>query len=92
MDCIDSLKKPHLPPKDAFYSSLTEKDISETNYTHAQKVFSHFGMIDLRDYHNLYLLTDVVLLVDVFKNFRDVCFQHYGLDPTHNYASTGLSW
>ena len=80
-----------LPPKDAFYSSVTEGDISEIDYTNAQRVFNHFDMTDLRDYHNFYLLTNVFLLGDVFQNFRDVCFRHYDLDPAHNYTS-GLSW
>ena len=49
-------------------------------------------MTDLEDYHNFYLLTDVLLLANVFENFRDVYLQHYGLDPAHNYTSPGLSW
>ena len=49
-------------------------------------------MTDLGDYHNLYLLTNVLLLANVFENFRDVCLQHYGLDPAHNYTFPGLSW
>ena len=28
----------------------------------------------------------------LFANFRDVCLQHYDLDPTHNYNAPGLSW
>ena len=49
-------------------------------------------MIDLGDYHNFYLLTDVLLLADVFDNFRDMCLQYYGLDPADNYNSPGLPW
>ena len=78
--------------KNVFYSSLTEDDISEIDYTHPQRVFKHFNMTDLRDYHNFHLLIDALLLADVFENFRDVCLQHYGLDPAHNYTSPGLSW
>ena len=92
LNSFERFQEPQLPPKDAFYSSLTEEDISEIDYTHAQRVFNHFNMTDLGDYHNFYLLTDVLLLADVFKNFRDVCLQHYGLDPAHNYTSPGLSW
>ena len=44
------------------------------------------------DYDNFYLLTNVILQVDVFENFRDVCLQHYGLDSAHNYTSPGLYW
>ena len=34
----------------------------------------------------------MLLLADVFENFRDMCLQHYGLDPSHNYTSSGFSW
>ena len=47
-------------------------------------------MTDLGDYHNFYLLTKAHLLADVFENFREVCLQHYGLNPAHNYTSPGL--
>ena len=92
MDSFEQFQEPQLPPKDAFYSSLTEEYISEIDHTHAQRVFNHFDMTDLGDYHNFYLLTDVLLLADVFENFREVCLQHYDLDPAHNYTSPGLSW
>ena len=92
MDYFEQYQKAQLPPKDAFYSSLTEEDIPDTDYTHTQRVFHLFDMTDLRDYHNFYLLTDVLLRTYVFQNFRDVCHQHYGLDPTRNYTSHGLSW
>ena len=92
MDSFEQFQEPQLPPKDAFYSSLTEEYISEIDYTHTQRVFNHFDMTDLGDYHNFYLLTDVLLLADVFENFREVCLQHYDLDPAHNYTSPGLSW
>jgi hypothetical protein len=38
---------------------------------------------DFRDYHDLYLEADVFLLADVFEAFRDLCMDHYGLDPVH---------
>ena len=91
MDSFERFQQPQLPLKGALYSSLAEVDISEADYTHAQRVFNHFDMTDLEDYHNFYILIDVLLLVDVFENFRDVCLQHYGLDPAHNYTSPCLS-
>ena len=52
MDSFERFQEPQLPTKDVFYYSLTKEDISEMYYTHAQRVFNHFGMTDLGDYHN----------------------------------------
>ena len=49
-------------------------------------------MKTIRDYHNLCLKTDVLLLTDVFENFRDVCIENYKLDPAWYYTSPGLAW
>ena len=37
------------------------------------------------DYHDLYLKTDVLLLTDIFENFRKLCLDYYKLDPVHYY-------
>ena len=44
------------------------------------------------EYHDLYLISDVLLLSDVFENFRKTCLQYYKLDPAHYFSSPGLSW
>ena len=46
----------------------------------------------LGDYHDLYLVSDVLLLTDVFENFRKTCMQYYKLDPCHCFTSPGLRW
>ena len=45
----------------------------------------------MRNYHDLYLKTDVFLLADVFESFRKTSLENYGLDPNHYYTSPGLS-
>ena len=66
--------------------------ISSDNYQHAQKVWKEFRILNLGEYHDLYLRTDVVLLANVFEVFRDTCLQHYKLDPAHFYTFPGLAW
>ena len=38
MDSPEKLSETQLPPKNAFYSKLNNKDISDEDYTHAQKI------------------------------------------------------
>ena len=92
MDSLEKLKETELPPKEAFYSSLNDEGIKDKDYTHAQKVWETFEMKNLEDYHNLYNKLDVLLLADVFENFRDICIKIYNLDPSHYYTAPGLSW
>ena len=35
----------------------------------------------IKDYMKLYLLVDVLLLLEVFERFRDTMFDKYKLDP-----------
>ena len=88
----DQFNETQLPPISAFYSNLNMSSISKEDYQHAQRVWKEFGIRDLEDYHDLYLRTDVVLLANMFKAFRDTCLRHYTLDPAHFYTSPGLAW
>ena len=89
---LDKLTETQLPPKEEFYSRLNDEDISDGDYQHAINVWNTFGCKTIRDYHDLYLKSDVLLLADVFENFRKTCLKHYKLDPAHYYTSPGLAW
>ena len=89
---LEKLTETQLPTKEKFYSKLNDEDVSEEDYTHAINVWNTFKCQTIRDYHDLYLKTDVLLLADVFENFRKTCLKHYKLDPAHYYTSPGLAW
>ena len=92
MDGPEKFGLKSLPPIGAFYSSLTEETISKEDYEHAQEVWQTFSIQNLGQYHDLYLLTDTLLLADFFNNFREFCFHHYGLDCLHFQTLPSLSW
>ena len=89
---IDQLKETKLPSKEAFYSKLYDEDITDEDYQHAINVWNTFNCQTLQDYHDLYLKSDVLLLADVFENFRKTCLKHYKLDPCHYYTAPGIAW
>ncbi|CAB4036791.1 Hypothetical predicted protein [Paramuricea clavata] len=91
MDCIERFEEPTLPPKGSFYNVLNDEQISDGDYAHATSVFKSFVCQNMGDYHDLYLMSDVLLLADVFENFRSVCLKAYNLDPCQFYTSPGLA-
>ncbi|XP_068707688.1 uncharacterized protein [Montipora foliosa] len=91
MDSFDKFNE-KLPPKEEFYSILNDEDITDDQYKHAKNVWNTFNLKNMGEYHDLYLKSDILLLADVFENFRKTCLQYYKLDPCHYFTSPGLSW
>ena len=89
---LSKLSETQLPPKEEFYSKLNDEDISEEDFYHANRVWDVFNCKTIRDYHDLYLKSDVLLLADVFENFRKTCMEHYQLDPAYYFTSPHLAW
>lgn len=83
----EKLNETSLPPVAAFTNDLTGEEVSDCDYRFAQTVWSTFGCKTLGDYMRVYLLTDVLLLADVFENFRSNCLSDYSLDPVHYFSS-----
>ncbi len=81
-----------LPPKSAFYNTLSKSHISEEEYNFAQRVWHAFGCENMKDYLLTYLIADVLLLADCFENFRTNCMGAYELDPVHYYSNAHYSF
>ena len=81
-----------LPPKEAFYSKVKLDGISDEDYKHAENVYNTFKCKDFGDYHWLYLKTDVLVLADIFENFRKMSLKYYKLDPANYLTATSLAW
>jgi len=79
IDCFEKLEDTCLPRRESFYSSLTGDIVSEDNYAHAVNVWQRFSIRTLGEYSDLYLKTDVLLLADIFENFRNSCVTSYSI-------------
>ena len=78
--------------KEAFCSKLNLEEITDKDYAHAQRVWEVFEIKNRREYHNLYVQCDTLLLADVVENFPDKIIEIYELDPVHFVSAPGLAW
>ncbi|CAH1122130.1 unnamed protein product [Ceutorhynchus assimilis] len=92
IDCWDKLQENSLPPIQQFFSHLTNSTVSQDEYRHACNVWDTFNIKSIQEYAELYLKTDVLLLVDVFEQFRKVSLDTYQLDPLHYYTAPGFAF
>ena len=62
---------------------MTGKKISDKEYEHVLKVLNKFEMKTMKNYHDLCLKCNVLLLADVFEIFRNNSLRNYKLCPSH---------
>ena len=94
-DYIDSWRRfeeRRLPAKKCFHNTLKKTPVSSPDYKYARRIFKTFEMENLGEYHDLYLLTDTVLLACVFEEFRTMSLENFSLDPVHYLSAPGLVW
>ena len=56
---------------------------SDKEYENALKVWDRFLMKRIKDYHNLCLKCDILLLADVFEKFRNSSLKNHQLCPSY---------
>ena len=69
MDSFSKFYDSELPKREDFYRILNDENISEDDYKHAKNVWNTFNLKNMGEYHDLYLKTDILLLVDFSKTF-----------------------
>ena len=89
---MEKLRQTSLLTKDEFYNDLTQTSISDPEYKFAQDMWVEHKCQTFCDYLQLYLKTDVLLLADVFEQFRDFSLKHYELDAAPFMSAPALSW
>ena len=91
MDSFTQFEHP-LPDFDEFWDELKEEAISNEDYEHVTELWDTFNLQNLGDLHDLYVISDVLLLTDTFEKYRKLCYSTYGLDPLHYYTLPGFSY
>ena len=75
IDDCEKFNEISLPKYVDFYSNLCIDDITDTDYNHAKRVSKDFEIKNLGEYHDLYFISNTLLLADVFENFRKICLE-----------------
>ena len=92
MDSWEKFDENTLPPMETFYSNLNLEDISDEDYTHAQKLWNVFEVNNIGDYHDLHVQSDTLLIADAYENFRNMFLNIYEPDPAHFGSVARLVW
>ena len=77
--------------KISMISNLKETNIDINDYERGKKLWNHFNCQTFKEYMEIYLTCDVLILADCFESFRDLSLKYYGSDPAH-ISTPGLSW
>ena len=80
-----------LPAIKSFYSTLTDKTPTAIEYEQALNVFEIMKCETFGDYHDIYLKTDVLLLADIFQEFRKVIKTNYNFELLNYISLPSLS-
>jgi hypothetical protein len=81
VNSTEKFKQTSLPSIEWFDNDLTGEKCSQERYNKALEVWKALRCSTFKDYHMAYLESDVVLLADVFNNYREKCMKMLGLDP-----------
>ena len=80
MTSLEKLDETSLPPREAFYSSLTEKHIDEEDYALCQKVWKDNGMRSMRDFLIWYNNKDVTPFLQALQTMFDFYKSYMNVD------------
>ena len=87
----ETLKDKNIPDKKHFYNMLKLKDITDKDYKIVEKFYENMNFKNIKEYLEIYLISDITLLADVFNNFRKIIFDNLGLDPVKYISAPSLT-
>nr|QTE03893.1 MAG: PolB [Tarsiger cyanurus densovirus] len=87
-DDINKLNDRQLPPA-PWFNKLTQK---EQDVALAEQDWIKYECQNFKDYHDAYMYQDVMLLADVFEQFRDNVIKEFNVDPLRFQGAPSLTW
>ena len=83
------MKKYYLKKK----SNLNMESITESDQSHAERIFNGFEIKGLGEYHDFHLYCfHLPSLLLAFETFRIMCLEIYELDPVKFCPASGFAW
>ena len=67
------------------------EDITDVDHRHPKRVNNKINEKTLIIKILVIIMSDTLLLADVFENFRNMCIKVYELDPAHFLSAPGLA-
>lgn len=92
LDSMDRFQETTLPPFEKWFSTLKDEGISEEQQQHVMKIWNTFNCKTFKDYHDIYLKMDVLILADAMETFREFFLKNHNIDPAYCYSAPGLTW
>ena len=92
MDSWERFYETSFSDKKGFCISLNMEDITDVDYRHAKRVWKDFNITNIGKYHGFYVLSDILLLAEVFAKFTNTCLEICELDPAHLLSVPRLAW
>ena len=93
IDCRKKVDETSFLAKEAFYSKVMGEGITDEDYQHAQQFGRNYNIESVKDCRNLYSLSDVLLLADVFKTlgtFARIIMDWIRLDISVRHVLPGM--
>ena len=72
-----------------YENNLIKKDFNKELIKRFANIHEVLNNKNPGDYHDLYVQSHILLLADVFKNFRNKCIEMYELDTAHFLSAPG---
>ena len=90
-DWENKLKEKELPNIEYFHSSFSNKKCSIDDYNYAKEIYKLLGCKKIKDYNNLNVKANVLLLADAYASCRKNSHNSFGLYPLYCISTPGFS-